>query len=298
MATGAYPGPDQMGTSVARERPPLSTAIEPYPGIIQTDTPILSITKDFQTTQDPFPDINETAIIVSPTPTMIIAIQDPYPGPGTPQPDDIDKTQTPNNTLLSTLVGAYPAPGSTDTPIATSQPTASSTLTPNQTQIPIQSATVNALITPIVTPTASPTPVIVTPTLSPTPSPSPMPSPTPTWTPIVLPPWMNTQLRATDPSTVQLVANKVQLIWFFAFWDGPSQAMAPIVHGIEEEYGELMNFIYLDIDDPDTEDLKAALFYRRQPHYFLVNRQGEVMKEWQGYVTSESLLNAIIAALQ
>jgi thiol-disulfide isomerase/thioredoxin len=96
---------------------------------------------------------------------------------------------------------------------------------------------------------------------------------------------------------VKLAAGKVQFIMFFAFWDGASQAMAPLVHGLEERYSEKINFIYLDIDDPATAMLKKALRYRNQPHFFLVDGGGSVLKQWQGYVEIQELIRAIEMAV-
>ncbi len=105
------------------------------------------------------------------------------------------------------------------------------------------------------------------------------------------------ELHATDPRTVQLASGKVQLVEFFAFWDGTSKALAPIVHGLEAEYGQRMNFIYLDIDDPATKIFKSQLGYRYQPHLFLLDERGSILKQWLGYVDEADLRAAFDAAL-
>ena len=138
--------------------------------------------------------------------------------------------------------------------------------------------------------TASPTP-LPTVTLTST------PTPTPTATPLPPPPWVSSNLQATDPDTVKLASGSVQLIWFFAFWDGPSQAMAPLVHGLEDQYGERMNFVYLDIDDPATKPFKDDLGYRSQPHFFLLDRDGRILRQWQGYVNVDEFQRAFEAVL-
>ena len=63
--------------------------------------------------------------------------------------------------------------------------------------------------------------------------------------------------------------------------------MAPIVHGLEVEYAGDVNFVYLDIDDQLTEQFKRDLGYRYQPHYFLINGQGEIIEQWLGYVNAD-----------
>jgi len=65
--------------------------------------------------------------------------------------------------------------------------------------------------------------------------------------------------------------------------------MKPIVHGLEAKYGDRIQFTYLDIDDPNTGDLKHALGYRVQPHMFLLDEQGTVVQQWLGYVEGETL---------
>jgi thiol-disulfide isomerase/thioredoxin len=105
------------------------------------------------------------------------------------------------------------------------------------------------------------------------------------------------ELHATDPRTVQLASGKVQLVEFFAFWDGTSKALAPIVHGLEAEYGQRMNFIYLDIDDPATKIFKSQLGYRYQPNLFLLDEHGSILKQWLGYVDEADLRAAFDAAL-
>lgn len=51
--------------------------------------------------------------------------------------------------------------------------------------------------------------------------------------------------------------------------------MAPVVHGLEEKYGDQIRFIYLDIDDPNTLALQAALNYERRWRPFIVILDGE-----------------------
>ena len=70
--------------------------------------------------------------------------------------------------------------------------------------------------------------------------------------------------------------------------------MAPVVHGLEAEWGGQVNFVYLDIDDPTTDPFKRELGYRVQPHMFLLDGEGQVLEQWLGYVEGD----VIEAALQ
>ena len=73
--------------------------------------------------------------------------------------------------------------------------------------------------------------------------------------------------------------------------------MLPIVHGLKDEYGDRVNFIFLDIDDPATADLKKALNYRFQPHYILLDGEGNPRESWTGLVPEAVLTAAIEQAL-
>jgi thioredoxin-related protein len=68
--------------------------------------------------------------------------------------------------------------------------------------------------------------------------------------------------------------------------------MAATVHGLEAQYGENLNFIYLDIDNPSNDQIKEQLHYKYQPHFFLVDENGVTLKQWLGYVTPQEFIEA------
>lgn len=71
-----------------------------------------------------------------------------------------------------------------------------------------------------------------------------------------------------------------------------------MVDGLEREYGEKIEFVYLNIDDPDTEAAKEKYGYRYQPHFFLVDANGEVVQEWLGPVKREQFVQAFEMVLE
>lgn len=73
--------------------------------------------------------------------------------------------------------------------------------------------------------------------------------------------------------------------------------MAPVVHGLEQIWGDRINFVYLDIDDKGTRDFKRQLGYRYQPHFFLLDDQGQVLEQWLGTVPEATFEQAFEAAL-
>ena len=57
--------------------------------------------------------------------------------------------------------------------------------------------------------------------------------------------------------------------------------MAPVVHGLENKYSEQMNFVFLDIDDPGTKELRNELGFLLswRPYIFFLNSEGEIVGE-------------------
>ncbi len=73
--------------------------------------------------------------------------------------------------------------------------------------------------------------------------------------------------------------------------------MAPLLYGIQEEFLDEVNFIYLDIDDPAVGVFKRELGFRVEPHFFLLDAQGKVLRQWVGYVSIETLRIALENAI-
>jgi hypothetical protein len=69
------------------------------------------------------------------------------------------------------------------------------------------------------------------------------------------------------------------------------------VHGLEAEYGEQINFVYLDIDDQANGPFKQQLGYRYQPHLFLIDGAGTVLQQWVGQVAGDQLEAAILSSI-
>lgn len=249
-----------------------------YPGV-GVETASLMTPSSTATGQTPSPTfdsqaVNRTATAdgLPPYPGVNLATN-AYPLVNTPYPGSIE-TQAMGETITPTASNGFPL---TATPTSTGQFFQPALASPSPSA-------------PVILVTATPSPFL-------TPTPSPTATPTITPTPLPPPPWVRVPLRATDPRTVRLASGKVQLIEFFAFWSGPSQAMAPLIQGIENEYRERVNFIYLDIDDPATNYFKRELGFRMEPHFFLLDAQGRILQQWVGYVSVTVLRQALDAAL-
>jgi thiol-disulfide isomerase/thioredoxin len=233
-------------------------------------------------------------------------------------PTTITQLPQPTETLADPSVTApeqgYPAPITTAT-IAPTQNAAPYPAPVIATQV-VQSSTPALTLQPGENNAADPYPLIDTPEVkqagsssaSPYPPPAgnvqsvptvnPLPGTQPVETVPVSTPQaavVKTQLVATDPTAVNLEAGRPQLVLFFADWCTLCKSVAPVVLNLDSQNNTRMNFIYLDVDDPDTKLLRSALDYTviAKPRIYLLDPQGVVLRDWIGYVSIEELQEAI-----
>ncbi len=64
------------------------------------------------------------------------------------------------------------------------------------------------------------------------------------------------------------------------------------MNGLEDRYKDRIGFVYLDLDDPANSLFKALLKGRLPPFFYLVDAQGNLLQEWQGYVPIDVFENA------
>ena len=64
------------------------------------------------------------------------------------------------------------------------------------------------------------------------------------------------------------------------------------MHGLEAEYYDRINFIYLDIDDPANETFKGILDFRYQPQLILLDGNGQILYQWVGPIPREEFVAA------
>ena len=100
-------------------------------------------------------------------------------------------------------------------------------------------------------------------------------------------------LEASDPSQFMIASGEYQFVEFFAFWCPTCVNMAPTVHQLEADFYGQVDFTFLDIDDPATDEFKTQLGYLYQPHYFLLSPDGEVLGQWTGYVDQDVLAGVL-----
>jgi thiol-disulfide isomerase/thioredoxin len=106
-----------------------------------------------------------------------------------------------------------------------------------------------------------------------------------------------TELTATDPATVNLAAGIPQLVEFFGSSCPLCTSIQGIVLGLEAQYFNRVNFVYLDINDPANNVFKQKLGYQEAPNFFLLSGDGTILNQWTGVVDQTELTQAIEAAL-
>ena len=88
----------------------------------------------------------------------------------------------------------------------------------------------------------------------------------------------------------QAIANpKPTFMEFYADWCGTCQAMAPIVQRLHEQYGDRVNFVLLDVDDPQWLPQIEQYQVSGIPHMILLDRNQTEVQTWVGQVPAPIL---------
>jgi len=90
-------------------------------------------------------------------------------------------------------------------------------------------------------------------------------------------PSLSTLAAASTPFNVALTNQKPTLVEFYADWCTSCQAMAADIQALEQQYGDRVNFVMLNVDN--SKWLPEVLHYRVEgiPHFVFLDRQGETI---------------------
>jgi thiol-disulfide isomerase/thioredoxin len=64
----------------------------------------------------------------------------------------------------------------------------------------------------------------------------------------------------SDPQLVR-VTGRPQVVEFFAYWCTSCQEMRPTMHELQDEYADRIDFLYLNIDNADTQTARTQLAF-------------------------------------
>ena len=73
--------------------------------------------------------------------------------------------------------------------------------------------------------------------------------------------------------------------------------MAPIVNGLETEYGDRIAFQRLNVDEPEGRMAARAYRIRGHPTIVLIDPQGEILWTTVGVIPREDVVQAIENAI-
>jgi len=268
------------------------------PPATPTVTPSLTVTATDSPTPPPSPTEEAPTAQAYPYPgpqDVLPTLDGAYPGAATPFPT-VSVYPGPGEApeFPSPTTGAYPGPEAFPTPTGGAYPGPAAPPSPFPTSstgaYPGPAVTTQPSLLPTPNP-LTPSPTGVIPTAQPTVTPT---RPRPTVPQITV----DLRLLATDPDEVELASGRVQLVEFFTFWCYHCRAMIPIMYGLEQEYSSRMNFVYLDLDDPRVREFREALGYRIppggiEPQFYLLDAEGEIIKQWRGVVAVEEFQDEI-----
>ena len=74
--------------------------------------------------------------------------------------------------------------------------------------------------------------------------------------------------------------------------------MAPVVHGLEAQYYDQIQFSYLDIDDRLVDPFKDRFGFQYQPMFVLLDSSGTPVKTWFGAVSTEEFATEFAKVIQ
>jgi len=95
------------------------------------------------------------------------------------------------------------------------------------------------------------------------------------------------------PYDLALGNGKPTLIEFYADWCTTCQAFAPTLQSIHETWGDRINFVMLNVDDPQWREPIATYRATGVPHLTLLNGDHSIAETWVGKVPQSYLLQRL-----
>ena len=86
------------------------------------------------------------------------------------------------------------------------------------------------------------------------------------------------------PYETALSNNKPTLIEFYADWCNSCQALAPTISQFHEQYGSQINFVMLNIDEPQVQQQVQQYQVRGVPQFFFLRDDRTIIKTLVGAV--------------
>jgi hypothetical protein len=72
----------------------------------------------------------------------------------------------------------------------------------------------------------------------------------------------------------------------------------PIVHGLEKEYGDRIEFVRVNILHPESAALMERFSFSATPEFYLVDGSGKIIAVWDDTIEAEAVRAVFDQALQ
>ena len=95
------------------------------------------------------------------------------------------------------------------------------------------------------------------------------------------------------PYDIALNNNKATLLEFYADWCTTCQAMAPTLSKLHQEYGEAIDFVMLNVDDPQWKQPIKIYHVTGVPQFTLLNSDQAVAQTFVGKVPEKAIATAL-----
>ncbi len=95
---------------------------------------------------------------------------------------------------------------------------------------------------------------------------------------------LKSMAAAAVPYDLALASQKPTLIEFYADWCTTCQSMSATVDALHESYGDQINFVMLDIDDPQWASQIETFGATGVPQFTLLDTQQQSVRNWVGKV--------------
>lgn len=88
-------------------------------------------------------------------------------------------------------------------------------------------------------------------------------------------------------------SSKPRFLDFYATWCGPCKALKPHVEEAQRQFGDKIEFVSIDIDDPKNRALVQQYDVHAVPNMFFLSQNGQIVDHIVGFQGKEALIRAM-----